>query len=556
MNLLESPPRSFVELEMLSAELFGVMMGAYLPSRYGRGGQKQGGLDIVFLSRDKEVVGIQCKHHGKQMTDKDLARKFHEAVAKFNDEKHIEVDCFIYATSARTRAFRHHIELAKSNVDYGIEVYFWDNFVERLSHPDYDRVARWYKGLLNDTSYLKDSYVKPRVLIAHQNPEAESVRGFISGLKTESYVEVEEVDELNADPDLRKRLYGWLSKASAVVLVLDRQTYENLVGPVAEFVQSFWRLRGIACPILIAPLHVEHDGESSGWPEIVEGWLTIFDEELDPLRQLKNALEEVARKKASRLLFNRKEQAVKLISAKLSSCSALAGLVIDYDYSLLSAWESEEDRFARFLLDSEIDRAAKIVQSLRTTGWAHEADLVLERLVPQWIPEEVSWPIAERALHRDFKERCILVDVLSPSISLLYWLLWRAGRPNVDRTNIHYIGRCESEDPVAEMKRRVRECLKKGGDFSFSRARDEEIDRASFVIFDDSWLVNEVFAEEFTASFPGAMLVGVRNRYVSSDGLALCQVKECMIENVANYYQWDGGELRQFEDSIEGGDYE
>lgn len=159
MNQFFYPPQYWQQFEDLTEAVFPYVFGDQAPSKIGRPGQSQHGVDVQGLFRNKESVGIQCKrmdeldennapYPGGPITKKLLYDEYDKALG-FKPK----LNLWILATTAKRDAKIQ--EIARMLDDdsrkagrCGVKLWFWDDYVTFLNSYD-DLVARYYSSVMN-----------------------------------------------------------------------------------------------------------------------------------------------------------------------------------------------------------------------------------------------------------------------------------------------------------------------------------------------------------------------------------------------------------------------
>ena len=119
-------PKNADDFEQLCLIVYRVAFGDPSATRNGRSGQKQNGVDI-FVVRDKQRVGIQCK----RVNFGELDSKTIDQEVGFADAGNVEISELIVATTAPNDAklvkYVHELnKLRKKNCKFSVSLAFWD----------------------------------------------------------------------------------------------------------------------------------------------------------------------------------------------------------------------------------------------------------------------------------------------------------------------------------------------------------------------------------------------------------------------------------------------
>lgn len=148
------PPLYWQQFEDLTQAVFRVVYDDPSPTKFGRPGQAQDGVD-VFGHHGNNLIGIQCKRmdeldeNNHPLPGGTITKKF--IVDEIDKAKHFSppLKIWILATTAKRDANVQRIALkldqeSRSKASFGIQVWFWDDFVTDLNrHHD---LQRWYYG--------------------------------------------------------------------------------------------------------------------------------------------------------------------------------------------------------------------------------------------------------------------------------------------------------------------------------------------------------------------------------------------------------------------------
>lgn len=141
MNIYKLPPINNWELfEKLCKDLWENQLKDFNVDRFGRGGQKQKGLDITCSLKDK-IIGIQCK-----CVENLKIRDIDDELKKL-DELEIKLEKYIIATTiSRDVKLKEHI-LEKSQKDkypFDITIKFWEDITDMLFEDSNKNILNKY----------------------------------------------------------------------------------------------------------------------------------------------------------------------------------------------------------------------------------------------------------------------------------------------------------------------------------------------------------------------------------------------------------------------------
>ena len=152
------PPQYWQQFEDLTEAVFPFVFGDKLPSKVGRPGQSQDGVDVQGIWKGNESVGIQCKrmddldennnpYPGGPITKKLLYEEYDKALG-FNPK----LSLWILATTAKRNGKIQEVareldERSRKAGNFAVKLWFWDNYVTYLNDYD-DLVARYYSSVM------------------------------------------------------------------------------------------------------------------------------------------------------------------------------------------------------------------------------------------------------------------------------------------------------------------------------------------------------------------------------------------------------------------------
>lgn len=148
------PPRYWQEFEDLTQAVFIWVFSDPSPSKFGRPGQSQDGVDVFGRSKYTQgIVGIQCKRMEERDERNDpfpggvitrrILRDEYKKALRFRPE----LELWILATTAKrdSEVQRAAIELSNESISdggFGVKVWFWDDYITHLNN--YDDLTRIY----------------------------------------------------------------------------------------------------------------------------------------------------------------------------------------------------------------------------------------------------------------------------------------------------------------------------------------------------------------------------------------------------------------------------
>lgn len=221
------PPLYWQQFEDLTEGVFKVVYSDPRPTKVGRPGQAQNGVDVVGQENGKgRLIGIQCKrmderddnNHpvpGGTITEKLLNSEVAEA-RKFTPA----LDTWILATTAKRDANiqRYGRELndrSRSSGSFGIQLWFWDDFVTDLNR-NHDLQAWYYDTVIevrtpdDQDNILLDLLGEAFARAAFRTPlHLETPDDFIQALKdTQCAINTGELKDRETRRVIRKAIGG------------------------------------------------------------------------------------------------------------------------------------------------------------------------------------------------------------------------------------------------------------------------------------------------------------------------------------------------------------
>lgn len=149
------PPLYWQQFEDLTEGVFKEVFRDPKPTKYGRPGQAQHGIDIYgFENGNGRLIAIQCKRMDECDTNNQplpggciTKRLLNKELKKVRDGFPRPLDTWIFATTAKREAAIQSYVLkldreSRAAGSFGIQVWFWDDFITDLNRH-YD-LQRWY----------------------------------------------------------------------------------------------------------------------------------------------------------------------------------------------------------------------------------------------------------------------------------------------------------------------------------------------------------------------------------------------------------------------------
>jgi hypothetical protein len=148
------PPLYWQQFEDLTACVFSAVYRDLRPTKFGRPGQSQNGVDIYgYENGNGRLIGIQCKRMDELDENNHprpggvITRKFFDAALQEAESFTPQLDTWILATTAKRDAAiqRYAIklnDLSRKVGGFGIQVWFWDDFITDLNR--YHDLQRQY----------------------------------------------------------------------------------------------------------------------------------------------------------------------------------------------------------------------------------------------------------------------------------------------------------------------------------------------------------------------------------------------------------------------------
>lgn len=113
--------------------------------RYGRKGQKQNGLDIIYtVNQGKEIIGIQCKKYSK-LSNEDIDN----IIKKTEGFPHSLTKLIIATTALRDVNIQNYVLEKKSNLKKEIQILFWED-IRPIIAGNNKLLKKYYSEIYND----------------------------------------------------------------------------------------------------------------------------------------------------------------------------------------------------------------------------------------------------------------------------------------------------------------------------------------------------------------------------------------------------------------------
>ena len=155
-NIIQAfqPPLYWQQFEDLTAGVFERAFRDPRPTKFGRPGQGQNGVDVYGLENgDGRLIGIQCKRmdeldeHNNPRPGGVITKTFLDAAVEEARTFTPKLDTWVLATTAKRNANiqRYALKLNEQSRKagrFGVQVWFWDDFVTDLNRH-YD-LQHWY----------------------------------------------------------------------------------------------------------------------------------------------------------------------------------------------------------------------------------------------------------------------------------------------------------------------------------------------------------------------------------------------------------------------------
>jgi hypothetical protein len=222
------PPRYWQEFEDLTVAVFPDVFGDPSPTKFGRPGQCQNGVDVYGMwRRTNGLVGIQCKRMEERDENNDpfpggivsksiLLEEYKKAL-----EFRPALERWILATTAKRDAAvqRYALELNANSVEEGrfaVSVWFWDDYVTYLNLND--ELTRFYYSAVLELRTPED---RDRQLLElfrtafsraafYTSFDRENAEDFLSALRdTQMALNTGELVDRETRHVIRKVIGGW-----------------------------------------------------------------------------------------------------------------------------------------------------------------------------------------------------------------------------------------------------------------------------------------------------------------------------------------------------------
>jgi hypothetical protein len=188
------PPQTWQEFEKLTKGVVEVIWPQRGWHQYGRPGQTQSGIDIFGYDHNNNFIGFQCKK--KTLTNPDGELLTHSLLDKSLIENEIKaaeaiqrpsLSKLIFATTAsrdtKIQDIIREIDYHRTqNGDFGVDVWFWDDFQAHIER--HDNLLYWYYTdvLVNIHQYDKNVHFLSMLQVAFSRPAFNrEIRGEESG---------------------------------------------------------------------------------------------------------------------------------------------------------------------------------------------------------------------------------------------------------------------------------------------------------------------------------------------------------------------------------------
>lgn len=231
------PPLYWQQFEDLTAGVFSAVYRDPKPTKFGRPGQAQNGVDVYGHEYGNgQLIGIQCKRMdeldannqpqpGGAITRKLLDREIAEARGGFPRP----LDTWILATTAKRDAAIQSYALqldrkSRASGSFGIQLWFWDDFITDLNRH-HDLQEWYYKQVIQVRSSEDQDKIILELLgeafarAAFRTPlHQETPRDFIQALKdTQHAINTGELKDRETHRVIRKAIGGRRALASKPV---------------------------------------------------------------------------------------------------------------------------------------------------------------------------------------------------------------------------------------------------------------------------------------------------------------------------------------------------
>lgn len=251
------PPLYWQQFEDLTAGVFGAVYKDPRPTKFGRPGQAQDGVDVFGReSGNGQLVGIQCKRmneldeNNHPVPGGAITKKLLDAEIKEARGFSPKLDTWVLATTAKRDAAiqRYALNLDKHSREsnsFGIQIWFWDDFITDLNRH-YDLQHWYYEKVIQVRSSEDQDKIILELLgeafarAAFRTPlHLEMPSEFLQALKdTQHAINTGELKDRETRRVIRKAVGGRRAVEDMTVCGLLRVADENLQKLREQFQQS------------------------------------------------------------------------------------------------------------------------------------------------------------------------------------------------------------------------------------------------------------------------------------------------------------------------------
>ena len=251
------PPLYWQQFEDLTAGVFEAVYKDPRPTKFGRPGQSQNGVDVYgHESGNGQLIGVQCKRMDERDENNQpvpggaITKRLLDAAIKEARGFSPRLDTFVLATTAKRDAAiqRYALNLdnrSRKSDSFGIQIWFWDDFITDLnSHYDlqqwyYDKVIQVRSSADQDKLILEllgEAFARA----AFRTPlHLETPSEFLQALKdTQHAINTGELKDRETRRVIRKAVGGRRAVQDTSVNDLLRVADENLQKLREQFQQS------------------------------------------------------------------------------------------------------------------------------------------------------------------------------------------------------------------------------------------------------------------------------------------------------------------------------
>lgn len=251
------PPLYWQQFEDLTEGVFRAVYGDPKPTKFGRSGQAQDGVDVFGREVGQgRLIGIQCKRMderdennvprpGGEILRKHLDKEIKEA-SKFQQK----LDTWVLATTAKRDASiqKYALKLdqkSRAAGSFGIQLWFWDDFITDLNR--HHELQQWYYSQViqvrspdDQDSIILEMLGEAFSRAAFRTPlHQETPSDFIQALKdTQHAINTGELKDRETRRVIRKAIGGRRAVASAAISNHLRVADEKLQQLRDQFQQS------------------------------------------------------------------------------------------------------------------------------------------------------------------------------------------------------------------------------------------------------------------------------------------------------------------------------